>query len=135
MESLGWEVIGPGPVNNWLTPFVRRQHVEPDPDDQVSGRHTGEIDACEMAGFAVTTVGADKVFRRQIVGTVWAGDMDRDAAVVLVETGQGMTPTNVGLLFAGPFGEHLNEAALLNRDDEQLAAWDRREVQWKAGEY
>jgi hypothetical protein len=73
-----------------------------------------------MSQNGVATVGADEVLRRQIVGTVRAGDMYRDAVIVLVETGQGVTPTNVRAVFGGPFGKHLNESPLLNRDYEQL---------------
>ena len=62
-----------------------------------------------MAGLTGATVGADKVLGRQIVGTVQAGDMHRDAVVVLVETGHDVTPTNVHVVFAGPLGEHPNE--------------------------
>ena len=119
MESLGWELIGlrcVGCPGDWGKPFVRRHHVEPDPDNQVIGRHTGKVDAGEMPCFAMTTVGADKVLGRQIVGTIRAGDMQRDAVVVLVEASQGMTPTYVHLVFAGSVDKHLNEPPLLNRD-------------------
>ena len=81
------------------------------------------------------TVGSDKVLRRQVVGTVRSGDMYRDAVVVLVETGQDVTPTNVSVVFAGPLGKHLNKPPLLNGDHEQLRFGHHREIQWKACEH
>lgn len=61
--------------------------------------------------------------------------MHRDAVVVLIETGQGVTPPNVRLVFAGPFGKHLNEPPLLNGDHEQLGVRHRRKLQREAREH
>ena len=96
-------------------PFVRRHDVERHSDDQVIGEHPGKVDAGEMACLAGATVGADKVLRRQIVGAIRAGDMYRDAVVVLVETRQSVTPTHVRLVFAGPLGKHLQQAPAVVR--------------------
>ena len=76
-----------------------------------------------------------KVLGRQIVSTFRAVDMYRDAVVVLVETGQRVTPTNVGVVFGGPLGKHLNEPALLDGNHEQLGAGHQREVQREAREH
>src|SRR6202012_4086105 len=132
MEPLGRKVIGPGCGDDWFELFVGWHHVDADPDDEVVRRHAGEIDAGEVARFAVATVGADEVLGRQVVGAVGAGDVDRDVVITLFETGQGVTPTDVGGVVVGPSAERLDKALLLYRDDEQLGVRHRRELQWKA---
>ena len=91
MKPQGWQVAEPGYVDSpagRVDPFVRRQYVEPHPDDEVIRRHSGKFDVGEVACLTGATVGADKVLGRQIVGPVRFDDMYRDAVVVLVETGQ-----------------------------------------------
>ena len=108
-----------------LNPVARRSYVEPHSDDQVVRRHPGKVDACEVAREAGAAVGADEVLGGQIVGAVGAGDMDGDAVVVVVETGQGVTPTNVHVVFGCPLGKHMDQPALLNGDHEELGVGHR----------
>src|SRR6201999_3605168 len=58
--------VGAGPISDRAEPFGRRYDIEPDPNNQVVGRHAGKIDTGEMARHAVATVGADEIFSRQI---------------------------------------------------------------------
>jgi hypothetical protein len=85
-----------------------------------------------VAREAGAAVGADEVLGGQIVGAIRAGDMDGDAVVVVVETGQGVTPTNVHVVFGCPLGKHMDQPALLNGDHEELGVGHRREIQWEA---
>jgi len=68
----------------------------------------------------VATSAADEVLCRQIVGTVRAGDMYRDAVVVLVETDQGVTPRDVRVVFRRPVRQAPERVPVVERDFEQL---------------
>ena len=128
MEPQGRKRIGPVRIRRGadrVHPFVRRHHVESHSDHQVIRRHAGEVDAREVACPAGAAVGADEVLGGQIVRAVRPGDMHRHGVVVLVETRQGMTPTNVCVVFAGPLGKHQDEALLLYGDGEQLGVRHR----------
>jgi hypothetical protein len=118
-----------------VDPFVRRQHVERHPRDHVIRRHAGKIDTGQFACRAAATVGADEILRRQLVGAVRVGDVDRDTVGVLVEANQPVTPTDIGIVFNGPVGEHLHKPGLLDGKHKGLGIRHQRLIQRKGGEH
>ena len=93
------------PAADRIDPFVGRQHVESEPDHRVVRRHPGETDTGQLARRAGAAVGTDQVPSSQLICAVRPGDLYRDAVRVLVEGGEGVTPTDIDVVFAGPVRE------------------------------